>query len=581
MNKIAQYNLAISKNFEYTCYNMSQTNINNKPSVSTAYFSMEIGFDERIPNYAGGLGILAGDTIKAALDLKYNMVAVTLLYKKGYFKQNIDDNGVQTESEDTWDYENILHKLETKTTIAVNGEQVQIQIWQYTLVNEDHSVPVYFLDTDLPSNSILMRSLSSNLYPTENQLLQEAILGIGGVQVLFDLGYKLFDNYHLNETHASMVTLALLEKLQDSTTVKEHICFTTHTPLIGGHEKWTKNQLEILLENKYLKHIPTKLWETDQTLNMAKLCLEFSKYANGVALKHQQVSQQMYPEYKIKAVTNGIHSSTWTSSHLVKIFNKQIPEWKTWAFSLREAIKINDEDIVNAHKLAKADLLEEVKKYDDICKTEFDPNVFTIGFARRAAGYKRHNFIFTDLERLEKIAKKHGGIQFVFAGKAYPTDTEGKKVIQQIHEINKKTSGNIRLVFIPNYNMRIGKLITNGVDLWLNNPIPPLEASGTSGMKASLNGVPNFSILDGWWIEGCIEGVTGWAIGDLCEGDRCISDELENMYHKLDEIILPLYKNQLEWARIMKQSIAINGSYFNTHRMLMEYVTEAYIHRST
>jgi glycogen phosphorylase len=560
---------------------MSQTNTNIKPSVSTAYFSMEIGFDERIPNYAGGLGILAGDTIKAALDLNYNMVAVTLLYKNGYFMQQIDSKGQQTEVADIWDYQNILHKLSVTTTITILNEKVDIQIWQYSLASKDHQVPIYFLDTDLPANSDLIRSLSSNLYPTQNQLLQEAILGIGGVQALLDLGYQLFDNYHLNETHASMVTLALLEKLNDPIEVKQRICFTTHTPLIGGHEKWSKDQLGSLLDAKYLKHIPAKLWEQDDTLNMAKLCLEFCKYANGVALKHQEVSQQMYPEYTIKGVTNGIHSSTWTSLYLANIFDKQIPEWRVWSFSLREAIKINDNQILEAHKLAKRDLILEIKKYSEFNETGFDPSVFTIGFARRAAGYKRHNFIFTDLLKLEEIAKKHGGLQFVFAGKAYPTDTEGKKVIQQIHEINKKTSNNIKIIFIPNYNMRIGKLITNGVDLWLNNPIPPLEASGTSGMKASLNGVPNFSILDGWWIEGCIEGVTGWAIGEICEGDRCIADELKSMYSKLDEVILPLFADSTKWARIMKQSIAINGSYFNTHRMLMEYITEAYIHRST
>jgi glycogen phosphorylase len=560
---------------------MSQAKIKSKPSINTAYFSMEIGIDGSIPNYAGGLGILAGDTLKAALDLKYNMVGVTLLYKNGYFKQQIDNNGIQTEGVDAWDYQNILSKLPAKTIINIQNEKVEIQIWQYTLANENHQVPIYFLDTDLPSNSQLIRSLCSNLYPTQNQLLQEAVLGIGGVQALFDQGYSLFDNYHLNETHASLVVLALAEKLNSTLKAKQHICFTTHTPLIGGHEKWSKSQLETLLESKYLEYIPDKLWEKDHTLNMAKLCLEFSKYANGVALKHQEVSQQMYPEYTIKSVTNGIHSNTWTSPHLVTIFDSQIPEWKTWAFSLRQSIKIESKQILIAHKNAKADLLEEIKKYKNVFKTEFDPNVFTIGFARRAAGYKRHNFIFTDIKRLEKIAKKHGGLQFVFAGKAYPTDTEGKKLIQQIHEINKRTSVNIKLIFIPNYNMRIGKLITNGVDLWLNNPIPPLEASGTSGMKASQNGVPNFSILDGWWIEGCIEGVTGWAIGELCEGDRCVPDELESMYTKLDEVILPLFKNKQEWAKIMKQSIAINGSYFNTHRMLMEYITEAYIHHST
>jgi glycogen phosphorylase len=552
-----------------------------KPAVTTAYFSMEVGFDSRIPNYAGGLGILAGDTIKAALDLKYNMVAVTLLYKNGYFKQRIDQNGRQTESPDTWDYEHILTKLPIRTTITVQNETVDIQIWQYNLRNGDHQVPVYFLDTDLPTNSTLMRSLSSNLYPTRDQLLQEIVLGIGGTQALFDLGYELFDNYHLNETHASMVTLSLLERLQDTSEVKKRICFTTHTPLIGGHEKWTKVELESVLEDKYTNLIPNKLWEKDGKLNMAKLCLEFSKYSNGVALKHQEVSQQMYPEYTIKSVTNGVHSTSWTSPHLAYLFDTYIPEWRNWSYSLREAMKMSDNQVLEAHRLAKADLLEVVKKYSDMCKTEFDPHVFTIGFARRAASYKRHNFIFTHLDRLEEIAKKHGGLQFVFAGKAYPTDEEGKKVIEQIHEINKKTSGNIRVVFVPDYDMEIGKLITSGVDLWLNNPLPPLEASGTSGMKASLNGVPNFSILDGWWLEGCVEGITGWAIGVLCEGDRCIPDELESMYTKLDKTILPLFEDKNEWVKVMKQSIAINGSYFNTHRMLMEYITEAYIHTST
>ena len=553
----------------------------NKPTVTTAYFSMEIGFDNRIPNYAGGLGILAGDTIKAALDLRYNMVAVTLLYKNGYFKQLLDSQGRQTEADDTWDYESILEKLPHKTEISLEGQTVSVQVWRYTLKKNGHQVPVYFLDTDLDSNSDKIRSLSSHLYPAKNQLLQEAVLGLGGVQALTDLGYEIFDNYHLNETHASLVTLSLLEKLKNTDQVKEKICFTTHTPLIGGHERWSKGELSDVIEAKYLDYIPEKLWETDGKLNMAKLCLEFSKYANGVALKHQEVSQQMYPEYSIKSVTNGIHSQTWTSPYLAKLFDAQIPEWRDWSFSLREAMKIEDVDVLKAHKFAKEDLLKVVAKYHDLCKTEFDPNVFTIGFARRAASYKRHNFIFTHVEKLEEIAKKHGGLQFVFAGKAYPTDTEGKKVIEQIHEINQKTSGNIRIVFIPNYDMEIGKLITNGVDLWLNNPLPPLEASGTSGMKASLNGVPNFSILDGWWIEGCIEGITGWAIGGACQGDTCSPEQLNSLYTKLDMTILPLFADKTEWVKVMKQSIAINGSYFNTHRMLMEYITEAYTHRST
>jgi glycogen phosphorylase len=538
---------------------------------NTAYFSMEIGFDPRIPNYAGGLGILAGDTVKAALDLNYTMVAVTLLYKNGYFKQHLDQNGSQSELPDIWDYKNILTKTDTVTKIYIGSEPVDIQIWKYALKNTTHEVPIYFLDVDLESNSEFIRSLSSQLYPTKNQLYQEVVLGIGGVQALYDLGYPTFTNYHLNETHASLVTLGLFEKLGEPKEVKKHICFTTHTPLIGGHEKWSKSQLKSVLETKYLHLIPAKLWEEDK-LNMAKLCLEFSKYSNGVAIKHELVSQKMYPEYTIKSVTNGIHSSSWTSIHLQKVFDTHIPDWRVWAYNLRGVLAIDDQEILDTHTLAKKDLFDRIREY----RSDFDPKIFTMGFARRAATYKRHNFIFSDLSRLEEIAKKHGGIQFVFAGKAYPTDTEGKNLIQHLHDLAQKTTANIRIVFIPDYDMELGKLITNGVDLWLNTPLSPLEASGTSGMKAALNGVPNFSILDGWWIEGCIEGITGWAIGEVCEGDYCTPNELSTLYQKLDETILPAFKETSQWAKIMKQSIAINGSYFNTHRMLMEYITEAY-----
>lgn len=558
-------------------------NFNTHSKLSVAYFSMEIGLDSRIPSYAGGLGILAGDTLKAALDLRIDMIGVTLLYKQGYFRQKINSDGEQIEEPEIWDYASLLSLMPVQPKITIAGETVFLKVWRYSITKPDcdHLVHVYFLDTDVEGNSDMIRSLSSRLYPTHNQLLQEIVLGIGGIQCLNEMGYGVLDNYHLNETHASLAILGLLNKMKEPEKVKERVCFTTHTPLAGGHERWKKSDLHATLSETFTKHIPPHLWERDEhgndILNMAKLCLNFSKYANGVALKHQSVSQQMYPQYPIKAVTNGIHSSTWASPHFVRLFDEYIPQWSDWAFNLRQVLKIPDELIIKAHKSAKSNLSEYINTLNIGFKYIFDPEVFTIGFARRAASYKRHNFIFTDMDRLESIASKHGGLQLVFAGKAYPTDNEGKKIIQQIHDIAQQTSGAIRIFYIPDYSIETGRLITSGVDIWLNNPLPPLEASGTSGMKASLNGVPNFSILDGWWIEGCIEDTTGWAIGELCEGDRCTPVELEDLYTKLDTIIIPAFHDASKWAHIMKQSIAINGSYFNTHRMLVEYISEAYI----
>jgi glycogen phosphorylase len=553
--------------------------------LSIAYFSMEIAIDPRIPNYAGGLGILAGDTLKSTHDLGLDMIGVTLLYKYGYFHQSLDALGKQTEQNEAWDPKSTLQDTGKQVTIHVGGETAHIKIWQYTL--ETHTKPtfVYFLDTDLPQNSALIRSLSYHLYPTENQLLQEVVLGIGGYEALKTLGHAI-DIYHLNETHASLVILPLIEEYKTVDEVKKYICFTTHTPLKGGHEHWSKIDLSNATGKNITDFIPSSLWENPQNdtappmLNMAKLCLAFSKHANGVALKHEEVSQAMYPEYVISSVTNGIHTASWISPHMAHVFDAHIPNWRTWSYSLRQVLSLPSDEIIHAHNKAKNDLIARVNSVlndQNDKKIPFDTQTFTMGFARRAAPYKRHDFIFSDVQRLQEIAKKHGTIQIVFAGKAYPSDAAGKQLIERIYEIQKTLGAQLRVCYLPNYDMELGRIITSGVDLWLNTPTPPLEASGTSGMKAAASGVPSLSLLDGWWIEGCIEGVTGWAIGSNAPTHDTISDA-ENMYEKLEKHILPLYyTNPTAWQSIMLHAIAINGSYFHTHRMVMEYLIEGYI----
>ncbi len=541
---------------------------------------MEIGFHDKIPSYSGGLGILAGDTLKGAADLGINMVGVTLLYKHGYFKQVIDHEGCQHEEREQWDVSKYLQKTNAHTVLYIEDRPVHVDVWVYIIEGIKGEVPIYFLDTDFEENDPRDRQLCSNLYPIEKQmkLNQSVLLGIGGVKILRDLGYSTFDNYHLNETHPWPAVLELKNIFHSKTEVKNHVVFTTHTPLKGGHQRYTLAEIDVALEGNYLSLIPEELYDKDQVLNTAILCLEFSKYANGVADKHQEVSAQMYPHYKIDAVTNGIHTNTWVNPYLKPLFDAHTPLWREAGFNLRQALSIPIDQIQTAHQSAKSDLINLVNSLRIGASEKFDPEVFTIGFARRAATYKRHNLIFSDLERLKSIAEKHGGIQFVFAGKAYPNDEGGKQVIKEIVQLNAICSGKLKVFFMADYSISLSHKILSGVDIWLNNPRPPLEASGTSGMKASLNGIPNFSVLDGWWLEGCVEGITGWAIGEGRTGQEFEESELESIYTKLDQTILPLfYNNKPAWGQIQRHSIALNASYFNTHRMMMEYLTEAYI----
>jgi starch phosphorylase len=312
-------------------------------------------------------------------------------------------------------------------------------------------------------------------------------------------------------------------------------------------------------------------------LNLTFLALNLSRYVNGVAKKHGEIARLMFAGYDVDAITNGIHAGAWAAEPFAELYDRYIPGWHQDNSSLRSAMAIAKQEIWQAHGAAKRSLLQLVNRE---MNSGMDTDVFTLGFARRAAAYKRSDLLFSDIERLKAIADRHGGLQIIFAGKAHPQDQAGKEQIQNVFRARAQLRDKIRIAYLENYSMEIGKMMTAGVDVWLNTPLPPMEASGTSGMKAAVNGVPSLSVLDGWWIEGCIEGVTGWSIGPADARVSAMSDhsrDAASLYDKLEQVIMPLYyHNRDDYLDVMRHAIALNGSFFNTHRMLLQYVLKAY-----
>jgi len=578
-----------------------------------AYFSMEIAVDPQMPTYSGGLGILAGDTIRSAADLEIPMVAVTLLYRKGYFFQKIDSEGRQIEEPSNWVIEDFLEEMPPMVSGILEGRTVTYRAWKYEVTGvSGFKIPVYFLDTDMPENSEWDRSLTQNLYGGDQKyrLCQEAILGIGGVKMLNALGYAGIERYHMNEGHASLLTVELLEEeakkagresvtYSDIEAVKKKCIFTTHTPVAAGHDQFPMELMSQILghhenfidmKDVLCTNVFDRIFGQGKerftikdakpgalTLNMTYLALNLSHYVNGVAKKHGEVSNLMFAGYHIDAITNGVHAQTWASAPVQELFDKYISGWKQDNFSLRYALSIPEDELWMAHMKAKKELIEYVNRETN---TGMDSDVFTIGFARRATPYKRGDLLFADIERLKSISEKFSTLQIVYSGKAHPNDGGGKAIIERIFQFKEQLKNDVKIVYLENYDFSLGKLMTSGVDLWLNTPMPPLEASGTSGMKAALNGVPSLSILDGWWIEGHIEGVTGWSIGERGAGNAGDSDESRDalaLYDKLENVIIPLfYDNRNRFIHIMRHVIALNGSFFNTQRMLQQYVLNAY-----
>jgi glycogen phosphorylase len=551
-----------------------------------AYFSMEIGLNAEMPTYAGGLGVLAGDTLRSAADIGVSMVGVTLLHRKGYFHQTLDANGRQIESAEPWDVQQFLIEQPQRAAVAIEGRTVHLRCWRYVVTGTEGEIPIYFLDADLAENSAEDRTLTDVLYGDGERyrLCQEILLGIGGVRMLRALGYQAIDRFHMNEGHSALLVIELLQEqaraagrtsvsAEDVAAVRRQCIFTTHTPVPAGHDRFSMEEaVRILGESPMaaLQHLCCH----EGMLNLTYLGLNFSHYVNGVAMRHGEVSRAMFGDYTIDAITNGVHAVTWTAAEFQALFDRHIPGWRRDNFSLRYALSIPREEIWQAHVGAKGRLIERIARETG---SRFDADTFTIGFARRAAEYKRADLLLHDVERLKCLAAAQP-LQIAYAGKAHPRDDAGKEVIERVFDAMKAVGPRIAIVYLPNYDLALGRLLTAGVDLWLNTPHPPLEASGTSGMKAALNGVPTLSVLDGWWIEGCIEGITGWSIGDdhVSDGDRSVSDAA-SMYDQLEHEILPLFhQHRLGYVDVMRHAIALNGSFFNSHRMVEEYELKAY-----
>ncbi|MBU0756977.1 MAG: alpha-glucan family phosphorylase [Nanoarchaeota archaeon] len=546
-----------------------------------AYFSMEIGVDPRIPTYSGGLGVLAGDTVKSFADLKVPVVAVTLLFRKGHFYQKIDDSGMQHESPVEWSVDDFMQLINKKVTVKIEGREVQIQAWVHYIQGvTGFKVPILFLDTNIPDNNDSDKGITDYLYGGDERyrLMQEIVLGIGGVRMLKALGLDSIKKYHMNEGHSALLTLELLGTETSVDTVREKCVFTTHTPVPAGHDKFEEGLVRSLLGEIWPAHLKDEICEQGK-LNMTLLALRFSKYINGVAKKHGEVSRTMFPKYHIDSITNGVHSNTWSSKHFRDLYDLEVPGWRTDPFALRKVAGMDKFMIWDTHLKNKKKLIDVVNKETN---SGMDYDIFTIGFARRFTEYKRPDLLFYDIGRLLNINDNIGAIQIIFSGKAHPKDGQGKETIKKIISIKNQLKGRMKIAYLENYDMDIARLLVSGVDIWLNTPLRPREASGTSGMKAAHNGVPHLSVLDGWWIEGHIEDITGWSIGPRPKPDENetfadSSKDVEDLYHKLESRILPLYyKDRDNWTRKMRSAIAINASFFNTHRMVQQYVTNAY-----
>jgi starch phosphorylase len=544
---------------------------------------MEIAIHPSMPTYSGGLGILAGDTMRSAADLGVPLVAFTLLHRKGYFAQHLDGTGVQSEEVQLWNPADFCTEEAARVRVSIEGRTVIVRAWRYDMEGRfGHIVPIYLLDTDLQENTGWDRGLTDHLYggDTNYRLQQEIVLGMGGVRMANALGLRM-NVYHMNEGHAALLTLALLEGQMSGGTgepteadieqVRRKCVFTTHTPVPAGHDRFSTEQAIRILGGDRTARLEALGCFHEGLLNMTLLALRFSRYANGVAMQHGKVSRAMFPEFKIDTITNGVHTPTWISGPVQHLLDERIPAWRRDNLVLRSAIDLPEAEMLKAHARAKEELLAEVGSRTGLV---LSPKVLTLGFARRVATYKRATLLFSDPERLKEIAAKAGGLQILYAGKAHPQDGPGKALIQQVvSEAAKFFDTDLRIVYLENYAWDLGALLTAGVDVWVNTPRRPYEASGTSGMKAALNGVPSLSILDGWWIEGCIEGVTGWAIDDGANDE----EEANSLYTKLETAVMPLYRDAPEkWARLMRTTLAFNGSYFNTNRMVKQYTRNAY-----
>ncbi len=544
-----------------------------------AYFTMELAIRYEIHTYSGGLGVLAGDIARSAADLGLPMVFVLLVNRAGYFRQSINNDRWQVEQPNWWSPADWCAPLEATASVEIEGRRVAIRPWLYVQTGvTGHQVPILLLDTDLEQNAEFDRSLTHHLYGGDAayRLKQEIILGIGGARVLRALGFDI-GTWHMNEGHAALLTLDRLAEARATTggdglaQARKQCVFTTHTPVAAGQDRFPYDLYTRTAPELVPLDTVKELAGADE-LNMTWLALNLSGYSNAVSERHAETSRHMFPGHTIHAVTNGVHTLSWTHDEMAALFDTHAPNWRMDPKALAGITSVPDDEIWKAHRRAKAQMIELIFGRTSIA-LDLDKPIF--GYARRMTAYKRPLLLFSDIERLAAIAQNQP-FQIVISGKAHPRDHGGHEAIQRILENAGHLAGRLRVAFVPAYNMRVAKAIVAGVDVWVNTPVPPLEASGTSGMKAALNGVPSFSVLDGWWLEGCQEGVNGWAIGSD-GGDGSDGAHANAFYDKLEHTVLPLFHGDRSgWCSVMKQAIATTAWPFSSDRMLLQYVREAY-----
>jgi glycogen phosphorylase len=536
--------------------------INKNPLI--AYFSMEFALNDRIPNFAGGLGVLAGDTIYSAADLGLPLVGISLFYHK---------------SEDpkfAFNPKGIMKKCRQNVSIKIEDRDVKLAIWKMDIKGEGGQVPIYFLSANLPENAPWDRDLTKGLYAEDayTRLGQEAILGVGGKKAIEVLGLNI-KKYHMNECHSSLLALEILKEQAGDLEKTKNLCsFTSHTALDCGHDNFDYHlaQKEI---GSYLPEDITSLAGTEN-LSMTTLALNLSKKSNGVSRLHRDVCLEKFQSYDFEAITNGIHHPRWIGRHMKKLFDKHIPNWHLHPENLSKALDLPAEDLKKARESENNDLITwlnvnpEFHPFEELMEKDlFDARILTIGFARRLVSYKRADLIFRNLERLKSFAG--GKLQLVFAGNVYKNDPFSNGLVQKITECANELRGSVKIALIPRYNLEIAKRLVSGCDLWLNNPTPGTEASGTSGMKAALNGVPNLSTMDGWWVEAYKSDVrSGWGFGEFVDGPDRDESDFNQLSGNLENIVDCYYNRQDEWHEKMTHSIALL-SYFNTYRMVKEY----------
>lgn len=527
---------------------------------TVAYFCMEFGLHPDFPIYSGGLGVLAGDYLKAAADEGYPVVGVGILWRKGYTAQYINDQGYPDDRVPEFNNFSFLKDTGVKVRVTIKGQPVTCKVW---MVDHFQNAPLYLLDADLPENQEPW--LTHFLYrgSGDDRIAQEIILGVGGVRALRALGIAV-DIYHFNEGHAVLAGIELIrEKMaaglsfdQALNATRQQIVFTTHTPVPAGNEAHHHGALVYVGAYNGLAYEQMKRIGGDP-FNMTVAGLRLATLTNAVSQLHGETAQAMWHQVtdasSIIAITNGVHQKTWQAPNIARAAN----DW---------------EHLIEAHQANKQHLLAVIQQRTG---QVLNPDALLIGFARRAATYKRGDLILRNRDELIPLLES-GRIQLVFSGKAHPQDEGGKNMVAKIVALAKAFPG--KVVFLENYDMALGQILTRGCDIWLNNPQRPLEASGTSGMKAGMNGVLNFSTLDGWWVEGCRHGVNGWQFGDGYTGPNQDQHDLTALYYVLKNEILPTYEqDKAKWARMMQASIATCTQRFSSRRLINDYYERLYL----